>query len=615
MFLRDSDPDQSQRRFTRRAALLGGLQGLGFTILGARLYQLQVMDGRIYAPLAEDNRITTQALGPLRGRIFDRTGRPMADNIETFQAQVIPALATDLKRVLEVFSQIEPLSAEVQEAVLDRARRQSSNAPIILASELSWEQMARLNLNAPRLPGVVTLVAGRRQYHGDVAMGHLVGYTGPVERFALDDDPALRLPGSIVGKSGVEAGRDELLRGRAGLVRREVDARGRVLRELERRDPSRGADVALTIDADVQEAVRQRLRDFRRAAAVVIDIASGEVAAMVSVPGYDPSPFSEGITHKQWQKLVSAKDDPLIDRCVQGQYPPGSTFKMVTALAALEAGVVQPEEKFNCKGAVVLADQKFRCWNRTGHGPCDLHRSLKESCDVYYYEIAQRVGISRIAAMGERLGLGRVFDIGLEAQKPGLLPDPDWKRGALGKSWYDGETLLAGIGQGYVLSTPLQLAVMTAQLISGRAVEPRLVRAEGDDGQSGQRFAKLEISPQFLVAIQRAMRAVVVEAGGTGKDASPRLSGVSIMGKTGTSQVTRLSGLRAQDELAWHHRDHALFVGSISDDRPRYAAAAIVEHGGSGGKVAAPLVRDILEDVLQADPASRPIRFVKRVPA
>jgi penicillin-binding protein 2 len=609
MFLHDSDPDHSRRRFTRRAVLLGGLQGLGFALLAGRLYQLQVMDGRLYAPLAEDNRITTQVLAPTRGRIFDRSGRPLADNAEIYQAQVIPALTANMEQVLAAFAQIIPLSPDRRAEMIAAAKSQSRHTPVILATNLTWQQLARINLHAPNLPGVDTLIVGRRRYHGGTAMGHVVGYTGAVERFALDDDPAMRLPGIAIGKSGLEAGLDAALHGEAGLVRREVDARGRVIRELERRDPRPGKDVFVTIDSEVQGAIRHRLKDFRRAAATVVDVQTGEIAAMVSVPGYDPAPFAEGITTQQWRALTQSRDDPLIDRTLQGQYPPGSTFKMVTALAGLEAGVIKPDERIDCAGAIELAGQQFRCWHRSGHGPCDLHRGLRESCDVYFYELARRVGISRIAACGQILGLGQTFDIGLGAQKAGLLPDPEWKRGALGRPWYDGETLLAGIGQGYVLATPLQLAVMMARLATGRIVSPSLVRFGEEPVRA---FPSLALQDAHLEAMRRAMLAVVYERSGTGRQAFPGVEGVTIMGKTGTSQVTRLSGFRQHDELQWHHRDHALFVGCISDKRPRYAASLIVEHGGSGGQTAAPLVRDILLDVYRADPAARPVATGKR---
>jgi penicillin-binding protein 2 len=603
VFFEDAGPDPLRRRFTRRAWLLGGLQGVCFAALAARLYELQIRDGRVYAPLADDNRITMQGLPPLRGRIFDRRGRVLADDINVFQARIIPALTPGLHQTLEAFSEIHPLSQEDRERILKRARLQSKNLPILLADDLDWNAVSRINIAAAVLPGVTTVVAGHRHYSGGIAMGHLTGHTGPVARYALDDDPVLRLPGFRVGKTGLEAGLDGRLRGRPGWVRREVNARGHVVRELDRREPVHGHDVAITIDRDIQESIRQRLKHHRCAAAVVLHADTGEIAAMVSVPGYDPAVLDDGISHADWRKLARARDNPLLDRTVQGQYAPGSTFKMVTALAALEAGVISPRDVVRCPGYVELAGTRFRCWNRSGHGDCSLHRGLRESCDVYFYTLARRTGSSRIAEMGRTLGLGQTFAIGLDAQEPGLLPDPDWKRGRYGKPWFDGETLLAGIGQGYVLTTPMQLAVMTARLATGRAIVPTLTRPIDPPSPPNK---PLPISVAHMARVRRAMSAVVNEPAGTGRKARAQIAGVHILGKTGTSQVTRLSSQRARDHLPWHLRDHSLFVGAIADDRPRYVAAVIVEHAGSGGKVAAPLARDILTDVFIADPASRP---------
>ena len=627
MFFGDNDIDDTRPGFTRRAMLLGGLQLIGFGTLGARLYQLQVMDGRLYAPLADDNRITVQGLAPIRGRIFDRTGRLIVDNVETFQLQLIPSLtglsgsgrikATRVAEVLEALAGLIPLTAQRRQELVTRAKQQPASHPIIVAEEITWDQTVKINFHAPSLPGVQTLMSGRRQYHGAKTLGHVVGYVGPVSRFALDDPPGLRLPGTRIGKAGIERGAEDVLRGVAGAVQREVDARGRAVRELGRQEPQSGRDIALTIDQDVQEAVRQRLLPFRRAAAVVLDAQTGDVAAMVSVPGYDPSPLFGTMSPSTWRKLRADRDYPLVDRTLHGQYPPGSTFKMVTALAALEKGAIAPGDVITCRGSVEIAGQAFRCWNRSGHGNCNLHRALVESCDCYFYEIALRTGATRIGQMGRLLGLGQTFgSLGI-GQKMGLLPDPDWKRGAKGVSWYDGETLLTGIGQGYVLATPLQLAVMTARLASGRAISPRLTHDGHNTSSDG---GPLKIGSHHLAAIRSALRGVVGEPRGTGKAAGLDVSrdaapGLEVAGKTGTSQVARISSVRSREALEWRHRDHALFVGYISDSRPRYAAAAIIEHGGSGGKTAAPLVREILLDVMKSDPASRSVFRPPRLPA
>ncbi len=596
--------------FTRRTAAVGLLQIAGLGVLTARLYQLQVLDQRQYGKLADANRTNRQTLAPLRGRIYDRYGGLLADTEEFYQAVLIPSLAGDVERVLAHLQRIKSISDAVQAEIALLIKSQSPNMPIVIARSLNWKELSAINLNAPMLPGVHTEIGGKRTYMHGATMGRIVGYVGSVEQFALDDDPVLRLPRARIGKAGIELGLEKRLRGAGGHVVREVDARGRIIRNLEQSDPKRGEDVAVTIDRELQRRLLGRLSSHRRAAGVVLDIATGDVVAMGSSPMFDVSRLADPITVQQWQKVTGARDNPLIDRSVQGLYPPGSTFKMVTALAALEAGVINRFDKVNCGGTYVLAKSKFRCWNRGGHGPCNLHRALRESCDVYFYTIARRVGITRIAEMARRLGLGQAFVTGIAPVRGGLVPDPIWKRGRFGKSWYEGETLHAGIGQGYLLATPLQLAVMTARIASGLSLTPTVVRprAPGNFEAPGP----LGIKPAHLAAVRRGMWAVVNESGGTGKSARLDDASLKIFGKTGTSQVARISSRVSQSNLRWDLRDHALFVGYVADQLPRYAIAAVVEHGGSGGKIAAPLVRAIVEDTVAIDPAARSVFDVRR---
>ena len=598
------EDEESRRRFLRRAALLGVAQVAGFGVLGARLYQLQVLERRQYGQLADANRTMREVIAPLRGRIFDRNGNVLADTKERFQALLTPSLAGDLDAVLEGVHQVRPLDGDERRRIREEVSTHPPNVPVLLAAELTWEQVAALNFHALRLPGVHTQIAGKRTYDVAPELGRIIGYVGRVERFALDDDPVLRLSSIKVGKLGLERGLEEKLRGRGGYIVREVDARRRIVRTLEQVDPERGHDVALTVDPATQQRLVSRLSRFRRAAGAVIDIATGDVIAMGAHPAFNATLLSDPMSEEDWRRVQKAQGDPLVDRSSQGVYPPGSTFKMVTALAGLDAGVARRFEQINCPGFVRLGGQRFRCWNRGGHGPCNLHRALRESCDVYFYEVARRTGIERLADMARRLGLGEAYDIGIEPMKSGLIPDPEWKRGRFGKGWFEGETLLAGIGQGYVLTTPLQLAVMTARLASGRQITPVLVHP----GPVGETAPKpLDVNPGHLAAVQRAMAAVVNEGGGTGKRARLGDRSFKVYGKTGTSQVARISSRLPGSRLPWRLRDHALFVGYVADGRPRYAVAAIVEHGGSGGRVAAPLVRDIIEDVIALDPARKPV--------
>ncbi len=604
MFGNQVDDDVEQRaKFSRRALLVGGGQAVAFGGLIAKLYQLQVTEATRYGPLADENRINVQLVAPIRGRILDRYGVVLAGNEEGFRAVLIPSLAGNVALVLEQLARIIPVSSDDKERLIARARRQQPNVPLIVSSDLTFEQIASVNLMAPQLPGVQIEVAAARKYIGGDIVGHVVGHVGSVERISIDDDPLLRLPGLKIGRTGVERGMDERLRGQAGTIRHEIDVRGRIVRTLSETEPVRGDDIALTIDSELQRAVSARLSRERRASAVAIDTTSGDVVMMVSVPTHDPGDLVKGVTARTFEKLRESGNDPMVNRAIRGLYPPGSTFKMVTALAALEAGVIELNSRITCEGQTELAGQVFRCWKRTGHGACDFHRALRESCDCYFYEIAHRAGIEAIAVMGRRLGFGQTYDTGLAHQKAGVMPDPAWKRGRFNKAWLGGETLLAGIGQGYVLTTPLQLAVMTARIATGRAIVPQLVRPEA--GMVPASFGSLELKPRLLDAVRKGMSAVVNEEGGTG--AKTRLDDGQplVAGKTGTSQVARASADRNGAELAWEQRDHALFVAYVPANNPKYAISVVVEHGGGGGATAGPVMRDIITEVLARDPAAR----------
>lgn len=599
MFEHDNEERESRRNFSRRALLLGGAQMLGISVLGWRLFDLQVLDEGRWEPLADENRTSLQVLIPKRGRILDRSGFVLADNEESFRVVLTPALAGDVASVLASFRRLNPLRGDEVEAILKRAKKQSRNTPITVATDIPFEQLARINLFAPQLPGIRTEVVWLRRCHSGVAAGHVLGYTGGVERLSIDDDALMRMPGLRIGKSGVEAGLEMELRGDGGVQKIEVDARGRIKRNLEVRDPVSGRDVALTIDFELQKRVFERLRNERCASCVVLDVANGEILSMASAPGYDPAELSDGPTEETWQRLASAEDKPLLNRAIGGLYPPGSTFKVVTALAGLHMRAISPEDKLECHGHFELGDHSYRCWKHGGHGTVSLHEALRESCDVYFFEVARRLGIDAIADMARMMGFGQVYNCGLPQQKAGLVADPDWKRGRWNKSWYAGETVLAGIGQGYMLATPLQLAIMMARVATNRTVEPTIIKYS--NSAPGKRFPELGLEEDKIARVRRGLKAVVNEEGGTGKNAILGDGRPLVAGKTGTSQTKRLGAERKQDDLPWRDRDHALFVAYVPADAPRYAVAAVVEHGGGGGAVAAPLVRDVIEAVLDTE--------------
>ena len=601
--------DERERLFNRRTALVAGGQLGLFGILLGRLYFLQVVEADKYQILAEENRINVRLLAPRRGRIFDRFGVELAGNVKNYRMVLVPEQTRDIAQTLQRLAQHLPLGEAAQLRIMEVARKRRAFVPITIVDNLTWEEFAHFNVLLPSLPGVQPDVGVRRHYALGAAMAHLSGYVSAVAERNLTGDPLLELPGFRVGRTGLERTFEKRLRGKAGYSRVEVNAYGRTIRELAWTPGETGGDVQTTLDGELQAHVFRRLNEDS-AAAAVMDVDSGEVLALASTPSFDPSVFDRGLSAKSWRALSTHPRAPLTNKAVAGRYPPGSTFKMVVALAALEAGVITPQTRFYCNGALELGDSKFHCWRGKygGHGHVVLHKAIEQSCDVYFYELALRLGVNRIAAMARRFGYGQAFDIGLSGVSAGLVPDKDWKRAVLGKSWTAGETLITGIGQGYLLATPLQLCIMTARLVNGGfAVLPRLVR---DDDARAPAPAAMGVSPSALKLVLDGMNAVVNGSRGTARKARLDASLGTMGGKTGTSQVRRISkrerlkGIAKNKDKAWAERDHALFVGYAPAAAPRYAVSVVVEHGG-GGTYAGLITRDIMAEVLKRDPARR----------
>lgn len=605
-----------QRLLTRRALVVGGVQIGLFGVLAARLWQLQVEEGVRYADLAEDNRVNLELTVPPRGRVFDRRGRPLALNAPTYRLRIVREQTPDLRGTLARIARLVPVPDNRLEDVERTALSLPPFVPVVVRDDLTWDEVARIAVHIPELPGVVLDQGLVRRYPHGQLLAHILGYVGPVseQELANDPDPLLQLPEFRIGKSGVERSYDRVLRGRAGRSRIEVNALGRKIRELYREEGEPGEDIELAIDLELQSWCFDRLAAEKAAAAVVLDVHTGGVLAAVSVPSFDPRPFANGIDARSWRSLLENPLHPLVDKCIRGQYPPGSTFKMITALAALEAGVTGPGYEVYCPGFVELGNTRFHCWKEGGHGTLSLVEAIEQSCDVYFYDLARRVGVDAIAAMAQRFGLGERLGIDLPGEKPGIVPTREWKRQRFGTPWQKGETLVVGIGQGYVLATPLQLAVMTARLCNGgRAVIPwiaRRARPEAND-PSGAAWPSLGISEASLRPVLRGMLEVVNGRRGTARAARLELEGVRLAGKTGTSQVRRITraerlvGAHKRKDIPWEERDHALFVCFAPYDEPRYAVAVVVEHGGSGAKAAAPIARDIMMRTLEIDPAGR----------
>ncbi len=592
-----------RRTLTRRAFIVGGLQAAVLTAIGVRMQQMQLRDAEQYRLLAEENRISMRLIAPTRGRILDRRGQVIADSTPTYQITIIPELAKDIASILMDLKQLLQLDDATIEDVIAKSKTTSSFIPLTVVENVSWKDIAVVAVNAPVLPGVTTEMVRRRFYQFGPDFAHIIGYVGRVSQFDLDEAvseaPILSLPGYQVGKLSIEKNYERELRGEPGTKAMEVNASGRVIRNLSQNAPKDGQDLQLTIDHHLQNFTLARL-DGLSAAAVVMDVNNGDLLAAASAPSFDPNLFVSGISSANYAVLRDSEYRPLADKTVQGAYPPGSTMKMSLALTALEAGKVTPEETVYCPGYVEIAGRRFHCWKRGGHGRVNLRGALRESCDVFFYEMAQRVGIDRLSDMNARFGLGQRPDLPLAGISAGLNPTRDWKQTRYGADWLVGDTINASIGQGYVLATPMQLATMAARIATGRVVKPRLVHAQSPSAEANEAFETMGLDQSDLDLVRQGMYDVINSDRGTARSSRIADPAQIMAGKTGSSQVfsittaERAAGVRSQDQLPWNRRDHALFTAFAPYENPQIAVSVIVEHGGGGSTAAAPIARDLV---------------------
>lgn len=597
------DIEQSVRTISRRAIVVGGVQLAFMGALGLRMRQLQIEEAEEYRLLAEENRINVRLLPPARGLIFDRNGVIIADNAQNYRIVIVREDAGDVGETVSKLRRLIPLDETELARALAEMERRSPFVPVTLADQLTWEDFSRVAVNTPALPGITTEVGLSRHYPMGRDFAHVVGYVGPVSDYDLsrleNPDPLFQIPKFQIGKLGVEARHEDTLRGKAGTRRIEINAAGRVMRELGRDEGTPGADIQLTCDYRLTNFIKERLKG-ESAAVVVMEVETGDLVAIASSPAYDPNLFVRGISGPDYRALTEDKYRPLADKTVQGTYPPGSTYKMITALAALQDGKVTPNETVWCPGHYQLGNRRFHCWKRGGHGHVDLNKSLVESCDVYYYDVAQRVGIDRISEVANQLGLGMRHELPMSGIAEGLTPTRAWKEIRRGEPWQQGDTLNATIGQGFTLSSPLQLAVMTARLATGRAVVPRLVKSIGGVEAPIEPAPELPFDREWFRLIDKALYDTVNGRTGTAWRSRIVAEGMEMAGKTGTSQVRNITaaerarGVVSNDQLPWERRDHALFVAFAPFDRPKYAMSVVVEHGGGGSAAAAPVARDIM---------------------
>lgn len=597
MRLNDPEPASELRR---RAGLAALVVVVLFSGIAARLFSLQVGDSQSWQSRSERNRIRLERLPATRGRILDVQGRPLADNRPSFDIVLVPEDVGDLRETLASLGKLTRYELPNSEDIQRAAKRRPPFEGIAIRRDVSWDAVVALETHQHELPGVRLDVGPMRTYPEGRLASHLLGYVGEVAEEDLRDDTPYR-PGDLIGKTGAEKVWERRLRGATGAQQIEVDARGQHLRVLSEARGIRGDSLYLTIDRRLQ-AFAEQLLDGKEGALIALRPKTGEVLALASAPTFDPNQFAGGIGAEEWRDLLANDLRPLNNRALQGQYPPGSTFKIITAAAALEEEIVTPETKIFCGGSLQFGNRSYRCWKPHGHGALNLHEALVESCDVYFYQVGQKLGVDRIAEFARRFGLGADTGIDLGHEKSGLVPTKDWKKRRFGEAWYSGETLSVAIGQGFLLTTPLQVANIAAGIANnGIVMRPQLVQQiESGAGEqiynlSPQVQGRLGLRPRTLQQLRNALHGVVHADKGTGTSA--RLATIDIAGKTGTAQVFKMGKQQIRtDELARHLRDHAWFIAFAPVENPEVAIAVLVEHaGGGGGARAAPLAHDFAD--------------------
>ncbi|MGV6820145.1 MAG: penicillin-binding protein 2 [Parvularcula sp.] len=623
---------QRQQSFTRRATLVTGGVMLLFGGIGARLYDLQVRRYDEYLAKADDNRFKQRILPPLRGDIVDRYGRPIATSRQNFRVLLVPEDTKSIAQSISDLEHIIPLTDEQRDRVLREVQEKKNQTfvPIEVVDNLSWDEFAAINFHARKLKGIISDVSEIRFYPDKSAVAPFVGHVGSpnardLSRAGNEAERLLYLqPGYKLGKTGLEASHDKELRGIAGTRTVEVTAAGRVVDDVQfrGRPAQQGKTLGLTIDAELQVRAHEILaQDYKEypadkahevgASAVVLDVETGDVLVMASTPSFDPNIFARRVDQNALRALEKSPLKPLLPKPLAGAYPPGSTFKTITAIAAQEAGI-STQHKFYCGGSMRYGAHSHSCWKRSGHGYLDMKGAIKNSCDVFFYNCALKIDIDHLADVARRFGLGETYDLGIGGELRGTVPDRAWKRAYYrtdpdNQTWFPGETISVAIGQGALTSTPLQLAVMAARLASGKRVMPRIVRGQNGGVMMPPAFGALDVDETALTTVRAGMDAVVNQWGTAAR--SNLLPDYRMAGKTGTSQVRRLkinpkTGKPfPNSELPWNERDHALFVCFAPYEAPRYAACVVVEHGGSGSRSAGPRARDLMRAVLDKDPA------------
>ncbi|MEW5687879.1 MAG: penicillin-binding protein 2 [Pseudomonadota bacterium] len=609
--------NERQGVFHRRAILLGAFAGLGLGALGARLAFLQLLETQRYEKMATSNQFNFKLAPAPRGVIVDRNGAILAANRPNFRLMVARDKDVDPEATIKTLANYVPLDDTRQRRLLRDINSAPKRAPVSVMEDMSWEQFSAISVRSPELPGVTADMGEVRVYPHGGAFAHVIGYVAKVNKEDIEKtpnpEPIMLHPGFRIGKQGVEKALDVELRGRPGAKKVEVDANGREVRHDEEGDlpATPGKEVQLTLDVDIQNRALEVFGE-ESGGAVMMDCRTGDILCMTSAPSFDANRFVRGLTGAEYRALAGYERKPLLDKCLSGLYPPGSTFKTMTALAILNAGI-SPEDRVGCGGGMQFGGRFFHCHKRGGHGSQNLHEAIKNSCDTYFYAMSLRVGPDRIAQAARAFGLGQTFDIGIPGQKKGIVPDPAWKKRYFKKNeamqpWWPGENLSYAIGQGYLQVNALQLAVMTARLANAdyKALNPRLIKSIGGvERPRGSDAPDLPFPREYVDRVRAGMAAVTDQSqGGTAwRTSQLGLGDILMAGKTGTAQVRNYDkgGSRGKGGT-WGLRDHGLFVAFAPLDAPRYALAVIVQHGMGGSTAAAPRAREIMRTALLKDP-------------
>ena len=586
--------------FNRRTFILFSLKFSLFSALGWRLYNIQILDSSKYKTLSERNQIDLEIIFPVRGKIYDRNNILIASNEKVYDLYLIPENTKSINNTLKALSKFIEIDFKKIRKIIELSAKVKRFEKIKIVENISWDTLEKIETNKYNLEGIFIVEDYLRVYPYHEVFSHLLGYISKPNQKELALPFIAKMPNLDIGKGGLEKSFNPVLVGKAGQREIEVNSNGRIIREISKINSIKGEEVSLSIDSRIQEYAINLLKSYRAGSINVINIKNGEILCMASTPTYDPNKIIQKPNKTYWDSVLANSLSPLTNRSIQGLYSPGSTFKMIVAIAALKHGIINTSSTHTCEGKIKFGDRLYHCWKTKGHGEMNVNDAIKQSCDVFFYEVSKKLGIDKIAKVAEDFGLGQIYDISLPNQKKGIIPSKKWKKNKIGESWYAGETLISGIGQGFVLTNPFQLAVMTSIIASdGKIIEPTILKNKKTSFKINDKYSK------EIKIIKKAMFAVVNENKGTAYKS--RLEDIKFAGKTGTSQVRRISlSERESDdfrekEQEWKNRDHALFVGYIPHDDPKYAISVIIEHGGSGASTAAPIAKQVFNYINKLD--------------